>query len=234
VFSDVSELTRVEKDDSATLRLSFPRTTLRSDRMHAEFVMAGLLRMIKTFAGPHAKVRAVYFEHPRPDHHLEYTRVFGGAERFRRALTGIEIDRKILDQACLHHHAELYQVLRSHAERTLSHLTHGVGQAERLKQYFLARPSLGAIPDMAMVARDLGMSVRSLRRRLTEEGVSYKAVLEESLGTVATRLLSDSRRSIQETAHAMGFSDPTAFHRAFKRWTGMTPKQYRSGATGPQ
>jgi len=228
VFSDDSELTLVEKDDAATLRLSFPRTTLRCDRMHAEFVLAGLLRMIKAFAGPHAKVRAADFEHARPDHHLEYTRIFGGAERFRRAFTGIEIARKVLDQACLHHHAELYEVLRSQAERTLSNLTHGVGQAERLKQYFLARPSLAAIPGMAIVARDLGMSVRSLRRRLTEEGVSYKGVLEEAFGTVATRLLSDSRRSIQETAHTMGFSDPTAFHRAFKRWTGRTPKQYRA------
>jgi len=227
VFSDDSELTLEEKDDAATLRLSFPRTTLRSDRMHAEFVMAGLWRMIKVFAGPRATVRAVYFEHARPDHHREYTRVFGGAERYRRAFTGIEIDRKALDLPCLHHHAELYQVLRSQAERTLSQLTHGVGQAERLKQYFLARPPLGAIPDMGMVARDFGMSVRSLRRRLTEEGVSYKSVLEGAFATVATRMLSDSRRSIQETAHAMGFSDPTAFHRAFKRWTGMTPKQYR-------
>lgn len=81
---------------------------------------------------------------------------------------------------------------------------------------------------MVMVARDLGMSVQSLRRRLKEEGVSYKAVLDEAFGTVATRMLSDSRQSIQETAHAMGFSDPTAFHRAFKRWTGMTPTEYRT------
>ncbi len=227
VFSDDSELTLAENDDSATIRLSFPRTTLRCDRMHAEFVMAGLSRMIRVFAGPRATVRAVHFEHPRPDHHLEYTRIFGGVERFRRPFTGIEMDRKILDQPGLHHHAQLYQVLRSEAERMLSQLTHGISQAERLKQYVLARPPLGAIPDMEVVARDLGMSVRSLRRRLKEEGASYKAILEDAFSTVATRMLSDSSRSIQETAHAMGFSDPTAFHRAFKRWTGMTPKQYR-------
>ncbi len=232
VFSDDSELTIVEKGDSATLRLSYPRTTVRSDRMHAEFVMAGLWRMIKGFGGPRTTVRAVHFEHARPDYHPEYTRVFGGTERYRRPFTGLEIDRQFLDLPCLHHHPELYQVLRSEAERALIHLTRGVGHAERLKQYILARPPLGAIPDMEMVARDLGMSVRSLRRRLTEEGVSYKAVLEQAFGTVATRMLSDTRRSIQETAHAMGFSDPTAFHRAFKRWTGMTPKQYREKGDG--
>lgn len=227
MFADDSELTLLEKDDTATLRLSFPRTTLRVDRMHAEFVMTGLVRIIKGFAGPAAPVRTASFEHARPDHHLEYTRVFGGTERYRQSFTGIELDRSRLDQPGLHHHAALYLLLRSQAERTLSHLTRGMGQAERLRQYFLARPRLGAIPDMAMVARDLGMSVRSLRRRLTEEGASYKAVVEEAFGMVATRMLSDSGRSIQETAHAMGFSDPTSFHRAFKRWTGMTPKQYR-------
>jgi AraC-like DNA-binding protein len=97
-----------------------------------------------------------------------------------------------------------------------------VGLAERLKQYFIARPPLGGAPDMKAVARDLGMSERSLRRRLTEEGVSFKSVLNDAFGTAATWLL--TKQTIQETAHAMGFSDPTAFHRAFKRWTGMTPK----------
>jgi AraC-like DNA-binding protein len=228
VFSDDSGLTFGEKKDSATLRLSFPHTTLRSDRMHAEFVMAGLLRMIKGLAGPRPMVSAVDFEHARPEYHLEYARIFGGVERYRRPFTGIELDRALLEKPCLHHHPELYELLRSQAERALSHLTHGVGQAERLKQYVLARPPLGAVPDMATVARDLGMSARSLRRRLKEEGVSYKALLDQAFGIIATRMLSDSRRSIQETAQAMGFSDPTAFHRAFKRWTGMTPTEYRS------
>jgi AraC-like DNA-binding protein len=229
VLSDDGKLTLVENGDSATLRLSFPRTTLRADRAHAEFVMAGLSRMIKVFAGPRPAVRMVSFEHPRPEHHLECRRVFGGVERYRQPFTGIDIDRRVLDRPCLHRHAELYEVLRSHAERKLSSLTHRVGHAERLKQYFLARPPVDAsVHDMEKVARHLGMSVRSLRRRLTEEGVSYKSVVEEALGIVSTRMLVDPGRSIQEVAYAMGFSHPTAFSRAFKRWTGMTPKQCRA------
>jgi AraC-like DNA-binding protein len=72
------------------------------------------------------------------------------------------------------------------------------------------------------------MSVRSLRRRLADEGASYKVLFDEALAVAAMRMLGDSRRTIQDIALAMGFSDPSAFHRAFKRWTGMTPVQYRS------
>jgi AraC-like DNA-binding protein len=231
VFSDDSTISLVEKDDAASLRFRFPRTKVRADRMHAELAMTGLLRLVRTFA-PNTPVRAVSFEHARPEHHRECTRVFGGAERYHRPFTGIEFDRKVLDRPGMYHHPELFQVLRSQAERALARVTRGVGQADRLRQYFLSHPPSAATADMEVVARELGMSVRSLRRRLTEEGASYKAIVEESLVTVARRMLADSRRSIQETAHAMGFSDPTAFHRAFKRWTGMTPMEYRESVPG--
>lgn len=231
VLSDDSTITLVEKDDTASLRIRFPRTKMRADRMLAELSMTGLLRLIRIFA-PATPVRTASFEHARPEHHREYARIFGGVERFHRPFTGIEFDRKVLDRPGMYHHAELFQVLRSQAERALARVTRGVGQADRLRQYFLANPPGAAAADMEVVARDLGMSVRSLRRRLTEEGASYKAIVEEALVTVARRMLGDSRRSIQETAHAMGFSDPTAFHRAFKRWTGMTPMQYRESVPG--
>jgi AraC-like DNA-binding protein len=80
---------------------------------------------------------------------------------------------------------------------------------------------------MTAVARDLATSERSLRRRLADEGVSYRALVQTVLETRATQMLSDPQRSIQETAHAMGFSDVVAFQRAFKRWKGVTPGEYR-------
>jgi len=78
-----------------------------------------------------------------------------------------------------------------------------------------------------MLPCDLGLSTRSLRRRLDDDAASYKALVQSVLETRATQMLSDPKRTIQETAAEMGFADPTAFQRAFKRWTGITPGQFK-------
>jgi AraC-like DNA-binding protein len=66
-----------------------------------------------------------------------------------------------------------------------------------------------------------------LRRRLVAEGTSYVALVNEAQGLVAKRLLQAKQLSIQEAAFALGFADTRTFHRAFKRWTGMTPSAFR-------
>jgi AraC-like DNA-binding protein len=71
------------------------------------------------------------------------------------------------------------------------------------------------------------MSARSLRRRMTSEGVSYVELVTLNRMNTAKRMLERPNASIQETAYAMGFASPAAFHRAFKRWTGITPKDYQ-------
>jgi AraC-like DNA-binding protein len=107
-------------------------------------------------------------------------------------------------------------------------MTEGRGAADQLRRYLLARaPS--RIPDPSTAARDLGMSERSLRRRLAAESTSYRDLVRAILETHADHMLRDPKRSIQETAHALGFADAATFHRAFKRWTGRTPKEYREG-----
>lgn len=80
---------------------------------------------------------------------------------------------------------------------------------------------------MQSVARALELSVRSLRRRLAAEGKAYDDVLHEALAIVAKHFLRDPSRTIREIAYEMGFSDPSTFHRAFKRWTGTTPNAFR-------
>ena len=95
---------------------------------------------------------------------------------------------------------------------------------------FLVREGWPHKTDMQSVARALDLSVRSLRRRLDEEGRSYGEVLNEALAIVAKDLLRDPRRTVPEIAYAMGFSDASAFYRAFKRWTGTTPTEHREAA----
>lgn len=219
-------LTLRERGDAATVRCEFPRSTTRGDRLLAEFVTGGFARLIRVFTGHAARLRAVSFEHPRPPHARAYTRMFGGAERFSQRFTGVEFDRALLDRRQLHHHAELYSVLHSDAETKLERLARGQRFVDRVQQYLLAVPPR-RMPDMASVARDLGLSTRSLRRRLADDGVSYKALVQSVLERRATQLLSDPSRTIQETAAEMGFSDPSAFQRAFKRWKRMTPGQFK-------
>jgi AraC-like DNA-binding protein len=98
--------------------------------------------------------------------------------------------------------------------------------ADRVRELLLENGAQTRI-DMNAVARSLGLSARSLRRRLCDEGISYNTIAEGALATLAKQLLADQARSIQETAYTMGFSDPSAFYRAFKRWTGTTPKTFR-------
>jgi AraC-like DNA-binding protein len=227
IVTDGPDAALDEKHETATIAYRFPGTSPRCDRLRTEFAIVGLFRLVLHFAPRREQIRAVYFEHGSPPYQHEYVRIFGGIARFDQPLTGIEFDRDLLDLPQLPRHGELYAVLESLAERKLSRLTREGGHAERLREY-LVTSALGDRPQMDRVARSLGISVRSLRRRLDEEGVSYTTLLNEARATYAKRMLDDSRRSIYETAYAMGFSDPSAFHRAFKRWTGMTPTQYRA------
>jgi AraC-like DNA-binding protein len=71
--------------------------------------------------------------------------------------------------------------------------------------------------------------VRTLRRRLEEEGTSYRALSQAKLYEAALSLLRQPEASVHSVSHALGFSDPSAFHRAFRRWSKSTPMDFRSG-----
>jgi AraC-like DNA-binding protein len=135
-------------------------------------------------------------------------------------------DRALLDTASPHNDQDVHEALRAVAERRMSRLAEHAPYALRVRELLLQRGCRERI-DMPTVACSLGLSERSLRRRLAAEGRSYSDVENAVFAIVAKHLLGDRQRTIQETAYEMGFSDTTAFHRAFKRWTGTTPSAYR-------
>ncbi len=103
-----------------------------------------------------------------------------------------------------------------------------LGTSECLRQYLEAAPSHAA-PDLPQAARALGLSDRTLKRRLQDEGISYRVLLAEVRGRQANRLLEDETLSLTEIAERMGFSDLSSFSQAYKRWFGVAPSVGRAG-----
>ena len=120
----------------------------------------------------------------------------------------------------------LRRLLETQADQILAHLPQRTGVAEEV-QRALARNLGAGSTDISTFARQLAMSGRTLQRRLAAEGVSYQQLLSAARKEAAARYLSDPTLAICEVAYLIGYSEPAPFHRAFKRWYGMTPEIFR-------
>ena len=225
LLADSPALKLVEAGAEATLLYEVAPGSARCRRLRAEVALAGFYRMIRYFAR-NGRPTMVAFEHPAPARRDEYDRIFEGTARFEQSFSGVVFDRALLSVQSSNCDADLHAALEHQAERRLSRLDRNATYAERVREALTERGAM-ARTDMGSVARALGLSIRSLRRRLSEEGASYYAILDAALAAQAKQLLADEARSIQETAYYMGFAEPSAFHRAFKRWTGTTPTAFR-------
>ncbi|HKU41506.1 MAG TPA: AraC family transcriptional regulator [Polyangiales bacterium] len=215
-----------ESSDRVTVRcLDLYGASPRMQRFTAEMITMGVIRLLRMYS-PRAQPERVCFAYSAPSYHAEYARLFERAPQFDQPFTGVVFDRALMSRPSQHKDEDLHEALCSIAERRVVNLTQRTSYAQRVHEYLVQHDPRTS--DMSTVARALGMSVRSLRRRLADEGKSYHDVAHDALASVAKRLLLEQRHSIQETAYELGFAEPATFHRAFKRWTGMTPNEYRS------
>lgn len=226
LLTDRSAFQLIEEERTSTLVFEAAPGTRVCQRFHAELTLAGLFRMV-LFFGSGDGARRVSFDYPRPDHAAEYARLFGGLQRFDQPMSGVTFDSELLDRPQVHADTEFHSALEVHAQQRVSRLVGQAGYRDRVLQYLLDRATVEHREAMSAAARELGVSVRTLRRRLDEEGVSYSELSKQALVSRAERLVGDAERTIDEIAYMLGFSQRSAFHRAFKRWTGMTPTEYR-------
>jgi AraC-like DNA-binding protein len=166
----------------------------------------------------------VWFKHPAPDYHEQYKRVFQCTVLFGQPRYAIVASRAYLDRVQPLSDDTVHDVLTSSAEILLRE-READGVAERVRSLLRFEEDINAI-EVRRVAQQLGLNVRALRRRFSVEGVSLSALLDEARLRIAQRELRKPGVSIKEAAYALGFSEASAFHRAFKRWSGQTPAQY--------
>ena len=199
-------------------------------RFSAELIVGGFWRLFHWFGGA-ARPAQPCFAYPAPAYRDVYDGFFGQAPTFEAPFSGFVFDDVVLQAASPLRDDEVRAALEEVAERRLLRVTQSTPYALRVRDLLVQDPAPHRV-EMESVAGWMELSVRSLRRRLSDEGMSYQAVQNEAAALVAGRLLRNTRRTIGDIAYEMGFSETSAFHRAFKRWTGKTPSAYRDAELG--
>jgi AraC-like DNA-binding protein len=215
-------------DDDATLSLDvvwreIPRTT-------AEYVFAMLVvrgRAVWRVDWAPALIR-FEFPAPRPPERLgEHARVLGCGIEFGADATQMIVAREVWDTEVKTADPGLVALLQAQADEMLQRLPAASGFVDDVRQVVrvrLAEPG----HRIEQVAAQLGMSPRTLQRRLAEGGTSYAAVVDQVRLEAAKQALADSTNSLAEIAFLIGFEEQSSFSRAFKRWTGLSPSEHRA------
>lgn len=199
-------------------------TSKRGRRVRDEFVAAALMRLFEHF-GVRGAI-AVEFAHAAPPHAAEYRRVLRVPLRFGCPRTSIVMPREVLATSNLAPNRIMMGGLRQMVEALLPVPESEPRVVDRLRLLFAgAWPTL---PRIGEAARLLQVSERTLRRVLEREGQAYSKLVQEAQIARAEQLLASSPLSVKEIAAEVGFQSATAFQRAFKRQTGMTPVGFRA------
>jgi AraC-like DNA-binding protein len=216
----------VEHGDEGRFIYEHPFEGSRYERFAAEVSLTVVLRMGLRISGSDKRPNEVRFRHPKPEYAGEYERVFCCPVQFDAGANEIVFNRRLLDLQQLHRDELLCELLRARADELLANANDTERLAERIVEGLKFQLQIGDT-DTSRVAQRLGMTMRSLQRRLQASSLSLSRLIDEARRAVACASLRRRDVAIKDLAHRLGFSEPSAFHRAFKRWTGMTPAQFR-------
>ena len=193
-------------------------------------VMCGLaiwLRFCGWLIGQHIDITAACCAGPQPDFMAGIRHFFPCPVRYNRPVNSVSFSARHLDATISRTQEQLESFLKLapyHLVIDPQALTPGI--THRIRE-ILGDDFRTQMPSFEELTRLLNMSARTLRRRLEREGTSYQRVKDNARRDVAISLLSRRGLTVSEVAELTGFSDPSAFHRSFKKWTGQSPGSYR-------
>jgi AraC-like DNA-binding protein len=197
-------------------------------RLSNEATLASAWQIGKEVTTGDLRPLAVFLKHPAPGSGEEHEQHFGCPVHFssdRDALlvpaVAVTAPNRLGDES-------ISRFFDTHLETELAKIGDDASLDQRVRIQISQSLSAG-IPKISEIAGRLGMSGRTLQRRLADRGFSYQELVDASRRQLAERLLQQSSYPLAEIAYLTGFSEQSAFNRAFKRWAGQTPRSYRLG-----
>jgi AraC-like DNA-binding protein len=220
---DGARYTFAVEGDLAYMQLQLPPSVALHPAIY-EFAMAiGLLRARRITSDATLSPLEVHFTHARPSDTSRHARLFRCELVFDAPVTQLVMSTKALDRQMPGADAGLRHLLEQRADAMLARLPQSGGYAEQVLS--LADTELRTISADHISGR-LGVSERTLHRRLAAEGTSYRELIERARKTAALRFL-EQPRSLEEVADLLGYASTQSFQRAFRRWTGTSPGSYQ-------
>ena len=216
-------------DGFVTFAAEAPSRPSTITRPYAEYVLAAVFLRARIATNRNFPLMRIEFRHPRPADIREHERIFECPVVFDAAACQMVIARDVWDTPRTGSDAALFSVLDTHARMLIDQrpgIDDTVGRVRRAIETELS----GGDPKLESIAKQLAMSPRTLQRRLRDQGVIFNDVLDGMRMRAAKSYLAQRDIAGSEVAYLLGFTEQSSFNRAFKRWSGQTPTEYRRGA----
>jgi AraC-like DNA-binding protein len=215
----------------AHFQWKYSNGSLPEPRHDVEMTMATVARFDRLSGGAEWRPREVWFAHAKPKDVSEHARVFRAPVRFGMPVNALLLDSNLLRIPLKGASPLAHQVITEAADQLLV-LDPGKANLTQSVLSFIRQRLCSGDFALRDASRHLGLSRRTLQRKLRQESFSHRLLVEQARRDLSRCLLLGSHATATEAAYALGFSDPTAFHHAFQRWHGMPPQAYRDAKIG--
>ncbi len=210
------------------LSLSYSGVPRHSDRHQIEFCMFGVLRICRVLTGQNLIPQHFSISHHRSGDNSEMARFVGTKVEFGADTDEFALNVDARELPLIHADSHLNDLLLKYCEAALADRRGDMSQLRTRVENAISSVLPHGRVRVEDVARSLGMSKRTLARRLSDEGLNFTEILQQLRRDLAVRYLDDRRLHVSKIAWLLGFHEVSAFTHAFKRWTGKTPSQIRT------
>lgn len=209
------------------IKLEFftPAYAPKMSRHCFESTFSSSVCMMRTLTGVKINPLEVTFIYPKPESMAEYERIFCCPVLFEQKKNSYTVDWSILKTPILMANPGLLQYFEEYAQDFLEEMDQHNEHTRAVTKYILSHLDDEAL-SIEKVAKQMSVSVRTLQKRLEEEGVIFSELLKDIREKLAKKYLHENY-SIEQITYLLGFSEPGVFRKAFKKWSGITPREYR-------